>query len=185
MSTKLKAGTATSGAVIDADTSGNLDLVSGSSSQYTASLPLASGTVMVSGNMPAFSAYQSSAQTLSASTLTKIQLQTEEFDTANCFDNATNYRFTPNVAGYYQVSGGLTVTVTVQWINVAVYKNGTLFKTLNNTFNSSVNGMFGSALIYFNGSTDFVELYATIASGATLSATNANTYFQAIMVRAA
>ena len=54
---------------------------------------------------PAFSAYQSTGQTLSSSTWTKIQLQTEEFDTASCYDNATNYRFTPNVAGYYQVNG--------------------------------------------------------------------------------
>ena len=63
-------------------------------SDVTINVPSVGGTAMVSGGMPAFSAWQSSAQTLSSNTLTKIQLQTEEFDTNNCFDHITNYRFT-------------------------------------------------------------------------------------------
>ena len=65
-------------------------------SNLTITVPAVTGTMNIQG--PAFSAYQSSAQTLSSNTVTKIQFQTEEFDTANCFDSTTNYRFTPNVA---------------------------------------------------------------------------------------
>ena len=54
---------------------------------------------------PAFKAYQSSAQTLANTTFTKISFDTEVFDTASCYDNSTNYRFTPNVAGYYYIKG--------------------------------------------------------------------------------
>ena len=51
-------------------------------STQVVSVPDSSGTMMVSGNMPAFSAYQSSAQTaLSVNTWTKLQFQTKEFDT--------------------------------------------------------------------------------------------------------
>lgn len=87
----LKLNTASSGSVTiePANTASN----------YTLTVPAQTGTVAING--PAFSAYQSSAQTLSSGTITKIEFQTEEFDTDNCFDNAINYRFTPNVAGYY------------------------------------------------------------------------------------
>lgn len=59
----------------------------------------------VAGTGPAFSAYQSTQQTgISVGVFTKVNLQTEEFDTNSCFDTSTS-TFTPNVAGYYQVSG--------------------------------------------------------------------------------
>lgn len=145
-------------------------------------------TIQIGGNLavngPAFSAYQSSAQTLSANTWTKIQFQTEEFDTNSNFDNTTNYRFTPTIAGYYQISGGFLVSTTITSCNLAVYKNGANFKWFN-ALNASVTGGFGSTLIYFNGSTDYVELYAQIGAGQALSTGASNTYFQGVMVRGA
>jgi len=127
--------------------------------------PSTGGTVMVSGAMPAFSAYQSSAQNLSNGVTTKIQFQTKEFDTANCFDNATNYRFTPNVAGYYQVNS----TINIQgnggnnFIN-SIYKNGAELKRGNQVGVNSAgnNGVVVSALIYLNGSTDYIEIYGFV-----------------------
>ena len=90
--------------IIAGDTSGTITLqapaVSGST---TLTLPAATGTMMVSGNMPAFSAYQSVGTTANNSTWTKIACNIEEFDTNSYYDNATNYRFTPLIAGYYQV----------------------------------------------------------------------------------
>jgi hypothetical protein len=134
--------------------------------------------------MPAFSAYNSSAQTLSASTATKLQFQTEEFDTANCFDNATNYRFTPTVAGYYQAGGGFGGGTTQCTTIVVMYKNGSLFKVLANS--PSVNpASYGSALVYLNGTTDYIELYGTLTTGQITLTGAANMYFQAVMVRAA
>jgi hypothetical protein len=140
---------------------------------------------------PTFAAYQSSAQSITDSTFTKIQFQTEEWDTASAFDSTTNYRFTPLVAGYYQASGGASI---LQLINntamaVAIYKNGVLYKlgssgTSNAGFYPKTNM---SALVYLNGSTDYIELYVAHNLGATynLSATISATYFQAAMVRSA
>ena len=154
----------------------------------TATIPTATGTVMVSGNMPAFSAYQSSTQTVANSTFTKVSLQTKEFDTNNNFDSTTNYRFTPTVSGYYQVSGQCNPGSNTGLIIVTVYKNGSRFKDLNlPNVGATGGGTGGSALIYFNGTTDYVELYVYQTTGlstTTTAATNA-TYFQAVMVRAA
>ena len=37
------------------------------------------------------------------SATTKAQIDTEILDTDKCYDNSTNYRFTPTVAGKYYV----------------------------------------------------------------------------------
>lgn len=146
------------------------------------SITLAKLAAGIAGNAPAFSAYQSSAQTLSGGTLTKIQFQTEEFDTASCFDNATNYRFTPNVAGIYQVSASVNVLTTATSITGYIYKNGSVWKQLQNV-SAATGGVGGSALIEMNGSTDYVEIFASIGNGQSLAAQRQLTYFQAAMVR--
>ena len=57
---------------------------------------LALGSGVTSNIMyPAFEAQLTSTQSISNSTDTKVQFDTEVFDTDNCFDNSTNYRFTP------------------------------------------------------------------------------------------
>ena len=45
-------------------------------------------------NTPAVSAYMSSSQTVTDNTHTKIQYNTELYDTDSAYDNSTNYRFT-------------------------------------------------------------------------------------------
>ena len=136
----------------------------------------------VAGNGPAFSAYQSSSQTLSSATFTKLLFQTEEWDTNNNFASST---FTPTVAGYYQVSGGLAVAVTDTGIRLAVYKNGTVFKYLSYDYSAAAGATYGSALVYLNGSSDYIELYGRVAVGQALDAFLYSTYFQAVMVRSA
>ncbi len=155
-------------------------------SNFTVSLPAATGTAMVSGNMPAFSAWQSSAQSLSSNTYTKLQFQSEEFDTANCFDSTTNYRFTPNVAGYYQLTGGFNGTNNVTSGQLLVYKNGSQFKYLANPGGgTNAGGVWGTILVYANGSTDYFEMYGYTSTGQNTNASSLLTYFQGVMVRAA
>jgi hypothetical protein len=146
----------------------------------------------VGGTGPAFSAYRNGSQTITVATETKVQINTEEFDTNSNFDPTTNYRFTPTVAGYYQVngavSGGGSVNTTV--IFCSIYKNGSAFKAGSVIRDSSgVSNLLStaSALIYFNGSTDYIELYAFIGGSGTITITSglAVTYFQASLVRAA
>jgi len=182
----------TAGVIITSDTSGNLALQTGGGT-YTQTVPNATGTLMVSGNMPAFSAYQSTAQTgISSWTATKMQLQTKEFDTANCFDNTTNYRFTPTVAGYYQISAGATIPYnsTTGYLIPAIYKNGSLYKfgATTNGFTNAFATSVVSALVYCNGSTDYIELYVTATNnGGSWQSWNgqSNTYMTGVLVRTA
>ena len=153
-------------------------------SNQTATLPDATGTVMVSGNMPAFSAYQSSTQTISATTYTKLQFQSEEFDTANAFDSTTNYRFTPQVAGYYQLNFYFETNITQTYMYAGLYKNGSLFKRSSMGQNPATGAIF-SGLIYLNGSTDYVEAYAFLSVGTTTNNSASSTWFNGSLVRAA
>ena len=109
---------------------------------------------------PAFSVKRGTAQSFSASTWTKVQLNSEDFDTASCFDSSTNYRFTPNVAGYYQINATIETNNVSGSYMISIYKNGnsTFYGQYNNTTTSGSTGAI-STLLYLNGSTDYVELY--------------------------
>jgi len=175
-----------SSVVISGDTSGAITLsapaVAGTN---TATLPAATGTVMVSGNMPAFSAYKSTDQTgVASGTFTKVLYDTEEFDTNSCYSSS---RFTPNVAGYYQVTARTDWSITSGACFMAIYKNGSIFKSgALNGATSSGTGPIVTALISCNGSTDYIEIYAYQNNGTnTIFSSSAGTYFQASMVRGA
>jgi hypothetical protein len=144
----------------------------------------------VAGNGPAFRAYQSVSQTLSNNAYNKITLTTESFDTNSNYDTSTS-RFTPTVAGYYYVSGAATAvtTSTSDQLGAYIFKNGG-----NYIQGSGVTGLSSfyptatiNGLIYMNGSTDYLELYAYLASSATKSSNNESqaTVFSATLVRAA
>ena len=75
-----------------------------------------SGNVLLQYNgvaAPAFSAYLSNNQSISGATWTKVNLNVKVFDTASAFDNTTNYRFQPTVAGYYSVTSFFSFTVKI------------------------------------------------------------------------
>jgi hypothetical protein len=135
-------------------------------------------------NGPAFSAYISS-QTLSSGTVTKIAFSLKEYDTANCFDNTTNYRFQPTVPGYYLMSGGIQINVTDTTITVLLYKNGSNYRALQTLSTATAGGCYGSSLVYLNGSTDYVELYGRAGSGQALNPSSIYTYFQGYLARSA
>jgi hypothetical protein len=143
----------------------------------------------VAGNGPAFSAYRGgSNQSITASTNTKVQLNTEEFDTANAFDSTTNYRFTPQVAGYYQITGQIEVDGTgITRSFSAIYKNGSLSKIGNDGIYTSSYRSVVNGLIYLNGSTDYLELYgwANGTSPVFYNDLGRGTYFSGVLVRSA
>jgi hypothetical protein len=143
----------------------------------------------VAGNGPAFSAWQSSNTTANNATWTKVQCNTKEFDTASCYDNTTNYRFTPNVAGYYQVNGSAQmVSITNSEVTIAIYKNGSAYKQGADYIAPNIYQLTVGSIVYLNGSTDYIELYIYQSSGSSKSIsgnTLTNTYFNACMVRSA
>ena len=137
------------------------------------------GTVTgAGGNMkPAFSAYMSGNQTLSDTTWTKLEFDTEIFDTDNTYDNSTNYRFTPNVSGKYYItaytkafaSGNSDVLRHYQ----ALYKNGSQIQLQNldtrdgGGFRSlSINSNY---IVSMNGTTDYIEMYGHVDSNSNTS----------------
>lgn len=141
---------------------------------------------------PAFSAYLNSTQTVSNGVATKITLNAETFDTDSCFDATTNYRFQPNVAGYYFFTGRLTGAAATSGtvMNAHLYKNGTLIKNgqpyIPPSGSSSMTVTI-SGLVYLNGSTDYVELWGTNSGSGTntFSAGAAASFFDGHFVRPA
>jgi hypothetical protein len=127
---------------------------------------------LVSLVQPAFSAYMGAGQALSAITNTKLQYNTEVFDTNSNYDPTTNYRFTPTVAGYYQINACYTgASSTAGDFSISISINGTAVAL--GGFNSGVTGGFTispttSVVAYFNGSTDYVEVFAYVQQAQTL-----------------
>ena len=179
--------------VLAGNTSGSITISSPSvSGSNTLTLPANTGTVITTGSTfagtgPAFSAYRSGPnQTLVTGTFTKIQLNTEEFDTNSNFDITTNYRFTPTVAGYYQISGSVGLNGTNTRILCAIFKNGSeYFRGVDASVNVSQSVVSG--LVYFNGSTDYIELYvfATFAGTSDITSGQKYTYLTGSLVRSA
>ena len=128
------------------------------------------GIKLASTAAPAFSAYNNANQTLSTNTTTKIQFNTEVFDTNSNFDATTNYRFTPTVAGYYLVSAQIAcISANSSEITLQLYKNGSAYTRLGRLAPTGQTIYFGnSALVPMNGSTDYLEIYVFTATGFTL-----------------
>lgn len=119
---------------------------------------------------PAFRAFRNtSVQSISGNTWTKVELNAETFDTASCFDSTTNYRFTPNVAGYYSLQAALAAeaqTTSTVYAQCAIYKNGAVaaLGTRLPAFADETQGVVHD-IIYLNGTTDYVELYGFVLYG--------------------
>ena len=174
------------------DGTGTFTLASpNSNSDRTLNLPDNSGTVLTTastfaGTGPAFSAYPNVTQSLSGNTFTKILFQVEEFDTASCYDTS-NSSFTPNVAGYYQINARVRPNATNGEAEIAIYKNGSVFRNGSNISVSSgtQNGTVVSSLVYMNGTTDYLEIYIFQTNSSTASASSSSVYFQGFLARAA
>lgn len=138
----------------------------------------ATGAVTMPGNVVAFSVYQSVATVLSPS-FAKVPFNTEEFDIGGFFDATTNSRFQPTVAGYYFVHGAVTSASAATVLQVQIYKNGTSYKYGEATSgNEAFPCKTAAALVYLNGSTDYVELWATGSAGGNTNPVASLTWFQ-------
>ena len=116
---------------------------------------------VIGADTPAFSAYPSGDQSFSASTWTKVTFATEEFDTNNNFASS---RFTPTVAGYYQINASVFISFSGSPPSItqtAIYKNGSAYRSGYMAHTTS--GPYGAAevadLVFLNGSSDYIEVY--------------------------
>jgi len=122
-------------------------------------------------NTPAFEATRSTGTTnISNNTFTKIQCDTEVFDTAGNYDNSSNYRFTPTTAGKYYVYGLIKFesdsAKRIEYCQFSIYKNGSQYRQVVPVYSADnvswqSTGVISST-IDLNGSSDYVELYVRI-----------------------
>lgn len=173
----IDASTSGAGGIITtADNTGTLNLQSGGTTIATINstgLSMASGKVLAPTG-PAFSAQRNTTQTFSANTFSKVQCNAEDFDTNSNYDNATNYRFTPTVAGYYQLNGTITLisTSTNDRQILAFFKNNSqVFRPvdLRISMGTAITMINGTGLLYMNGSTDYVELFVYASGSGTFT----------------
>jgi hypothetical protein len=134
--------------------------------------------------MPYFTAYLSSSQTITTGSTVKLQINTKESDSNTWYDAATNFRFTPQLAGRYRVGGNVLCQGTsVTSCYLIIYKNGSPYAEFANTLSNASVASAVSKTITLNGSTDYVELWLTINCTGTCAAFGATapeyTWFEA------
>jgi hypothetical protein len=159
------------------------------SSDGSGNVTLSSGDMKMT---PAFEATRSgSNQDFANNTYVKLQYDGETFDSDGKYDNSTNYRFTPTVAGKYFIYASATLSPQNQtdweYGNIAIYKNGSEYR--NQIFDARGNPLFRpyiavNAIVDLDAD-DYVEIYGRINSSDagtnTLQATNSN-YFGAYRI---
>ena len=141
-------------------------------------------------NTPAFFARLSSNQSISSDTSTKIQVDTEIFDSDNKYDNSTNYRFTPTIAGKYFVFAGVRFDnqISQATMRAELSFNGSIigsnFLAANDSSTNKDYTIEVSCIQIFD-SNDYIELFAqSDASGSqTINGDSTNkTYFGAYRI---
>lgn len=131
---------------------------------------IASGTLAVARGgtgvaaMQNFSGYRNTNYSIPAASWNKLPIDSERWDVGSTYDNATNYRFTPTVAGTYLVAGHFYSTnpVSNNLYAIAVYKNGALAvlgSIRQITATRSYEEFIAFGMVQLNGTTDYVELY--------------------------
>ena len=139
---------------------------------------------------PAFQARNGSDQDIGyTGNFVKITCNTTVFDTNSKYDNSSNYRFTPTVAGKYFVylnvgfigSGGINDSSS------QIYRNNSPhIIALNNDSAITQQSQFCSGIVDLNGTTDYVEAYVNndvaVSSTCILDSDNQKTVFGAYRI---
>jgi len=141
------------------------------------------GTVTGAGgvNTPYFEAYISATQTLTDETFTKLNFDTESYDSNGMYDT-TNKRFLPTEAGKYLVYHHVTYSAQAidrfHNLETQIRKNGSAHKKYYFDFYDNYTPYAitttGSTIITLNGSSDYIECWGifnvTTSNGAVLAA---------------
>jgi hypothetical protein len=145
------------------------------------------GTVTGAGesNAPSFRVYRNATQSISSSSHTKIQFNTEAYDTASAFDNSSNYRYTipSGHAGKWFFTCHGTIAQDTQDLNrliLTIRKNGsslvaveedgaydeyTLGNTISVCDNASVGDYYEVFIYQINSGSDALNLQANTMNG--------------------
>lgn len=170
MTTIYTGNTTTSAMVINTDTTGNLVVKTGGAGGTTALTVGTDQRVTFTQppltSTPLFTVRTVGNQTLTDQVWTKAAFNTIDADTHGWWD-AANYRYTPQIAGFYQFNWQVLIggTTIIQYYQT-LYKNGAgviseRWLGINVSTGTGFGGI-GSHFLYMNGSTDYVEAYAWI-----------------------
>ena len=132
------------------------------------------GTITGAGesNVPAFSVKLSSDQNVSDNAITKIQFNSENYDTNNAFDSTTNYRFTvpSGQDGKYffhvELYPGCTTGDQINTIFLYIYKNGSIISLSGENDPDTVSNLsmsLATSLDLVAG--DYIEFFGQINIG--------------------
>ena len=148
---------------------------------------------MVRNNIGLFQVYSNANQNIATNVRTIVALNQKVFDTDNYFDTST-YRYTPQVAGYYYIEAQIQYRAyaAADDVNLSteIRKNGDLYHSTGASPYLSPSGSAGprgqlnvkagagrematiiTSFVYFNGSTDYVDLRGYIYNYTNSSAT--------------
>ena len=116
-----------------------------------------------------------------------FEVNNVDFNVGNCF-NTSNARFTPTVAGYYNITWQARVdSSTPDFVLARIYKNGSLYSDSRanesnaaNSYPSAVN----NSIIHMNGSGDYLEFYTyhNVGSSVNFSAGNDVAWAQGYLI---
>jgi hypothetical protein len=152
---------------------------------------------LISNGPTMFVYFTTGGQSLTGGAQTKISFTTENWDTAGAFNNTAStvtlnglsvpaYSFCPPIAGYYKLTG--MVQLASGGINCSVdfLKNGS-FDAVNGYRGelAAAQGPAGSAIVYLNGTGDYVDMRVYVATTVATSNQAGANYFQAAFVRGA
>ena len=75
---------------------------------------------------PLFKANKAGDQAIANETWTKFQFNNEVYDPSGVYDNSSNYRFTPGVAGYYFLHASCRANISADFgrLHINIRKNG-------------------------------------------------------------
>ena len=128
---------------------------------------------------PSFQATVNAAQTIATGTATKINFNTENFDTDGTYD-VSSYRFTPAVAGKYLIHGRIgwaDEPVEDKSQETRIFKNGSLLFQANRRTAASTgrDATVACIAIVDLGASDYVEIFGYHNSGSDADTLNSTT----------
>ena len=132
----------------------------------------------------------SGTQNVDTSTATLVEFNLEDYDSASAWNTST-HRFTPQVAGWYQFNGQITLNTgaTNCILQVGLYKNGTEVRWAQQHSDAQAidHTLQITSQIEVNGSSDYIDIRVWQNIGSTIGIverTNKVTFFEGFLVRA-
>lgn len=116
-----------------------------------------------------FSAYLSANQGATGS-FQKIPFDVEVADPSNWYDNATNFRFQPNIAGKYRIHAQIQAQgTTIGEIDIDIRKTGAIYSRTIILASGPASSSLIDHIVSLNGTTDYIEIFGLVAGTGTLT----------------